>query len=44
MHAKMHSEVFDNHDVICSTIKCIEVGKEMLVYQLYNDINHIKMH
>ena len=27
-----------------STIKCIEVGKEMLVYQLYNDINHIKMH
>ena len=43
MCAQMHFPTFDNPISICIVINVDDV-KEMLVYELSDDINHIKMH
>ena len=37
-------EIFDNDDIILYYNKCIDYDKDMLVYELSDDINHVKMH
>ena len=34
---------FDDNDVICTTINCFCYDKQMLVYELSDDINHMRI-
>ena len=43
MHAEMHLEIFDDNDVICTTINCFCYDKQMLVYEQSDDIHHMRI-
>ena len=44
MSAQVHLYTFNNPDAICSVVNYIEYEIERSVYELSNDINHMKMH
>ena len=44
MRAQVYLYTFNNCGAICIVITIIEYEKGMLVYELSDDISHIKMH